>query len=99
MEIIYYVAASLDGFIATPDGGPEFYASVDAVVLGPKTYQQCLGFPQWPYPGKRCWIFSRSLSDMTEAAVRFTRERQTRRRVPRRRADHRIHRIGDPGLA
>lgn len=90
MEIVYYVAASLDGFVATPDGGiewlkpfeggaedygyAEFYASVDAVLLGRKTYEQCLAFPEWPYPGKRCWIFSRSLSDMTEAAVRFTRE-------------------------
>jgi len=51
VEIIYYVAASLDGLIATPDGGidwlrpyegtgedygyAEFYASVEAVLLGP----------------------------------------------------------------
>lgn len=90
MEIVYYVAASLDGFIATPDGGiewlkpfeggaedygyAEFYASVDAVLLGRKTYEQCLEFAEWPYPRKRCWIFSRSLSDLTEAAVRFTGE-------------------------
>jgi dihydrofolate reductase len=44
---------------------------VDAVLLGRKTYEQSLTFPEWPYPGKRCWIFSRSLSDMSEAAVRF----------------------------
>jgi dihydrofolate reductase len=90
MEIVYYVAASLDGFIATPDGGiewlkpyesagedygyAEFYASVDAVLLGRRTYEQCLAFPEWPYPGKPCWIFSRTLSDMSEAAVRFTSE-------------------------
>jgi dihydrofolate reductase len=88
MEIVYYVAASLDGFIATPDGGiewlkpyeggaedygyAEFYASVDCVLLGRRTYEQCLQFPQWPYPGKACWIFSRTLSDMSEAAVRFS---------------------------
>jgi dihydrofolate reductase len=90
MEIVYYVAASLDGFIATSDGGiewlkpfeggaedygyAEFYASVDCVLLGRKTYEQCVGFAQWPYPGKPCWIFSRTLSDMSEAAVRFTSE-------------------------
>jgi dihydrofolate reductase len=90
MEIVYYVAASLDGFIATPQGGidwlkpfeggpedygyAEFYASVDCVLLGRKTYEQCLQFPDWPYPGKPCWIFSRSMSDMSEAAVRFTGE-------------------------
>jgi dihydrofolate reductase len=88
MEIVYYVAASLDGFIATADGGiewlkpfergaedyghAEFYASVDCVLLGRNTYEQALGFSDWPYPGKACWIFSRSLTDMSEAAVRFT---------------------------
>jgi dihydrofolate reductase len=88
MEIVYYVASSLDGFIATPDGGiewlkpfegggedygyAEFYASVDCVLLGRKTYEQCLQFPDWPYHGKPCWIFSRSISDMSEAAVRFS---------------------------
>jgi dihydrofolate reductase len=88
MEIVYYVAASLDGFIATPDGGidwlkpfeggsedygyRQFYESIDGVLLGRKTYEQSLQLPEWPYPGKPCWIFSRSLSDMSEAAVRFT---------------------------
>lgn len=94
MEIVYYVAASLDGYIATREGGiewlrpyeggaqdygyGEFYASVDAVLLGRKTYEQCLSFPEWPYPGKACWIFSRTLSDMSEGAVRFTRESPSR---------------------
>jgi dihydrofolate reductase len=65
-------------------GYAEFYASVDAVLLGRKTrsrirfYEQCLAFPEWPYPGKRCWIFSRSLSDMSEAAVRFIGESPSR---------------------
>src|SRR5438552_14070360 len=52
-EVIYYVAASLDGYIATSDGGIEwlspfegkgedygyaaFYASIDAVLLGRQT--------------------------------------------------------------
>ncbi len=74
-EIIYYVAASLDGYIATPDGGIEwlapfeatgedygyanFYASIDAVLLGRKTYEQSLSFGDWPYPGKPCWVCSR----------------------------------------
>jgi dihydrofolate reductase len=75
-EIIYYVAASLDGFIATPDGGiawlapfeapgedygyAAFYASVDALLLGSRTYEQALSFGEWPYAGKPCWVFSRS---------------------------------------
>jgi dihydrofolate reductase len=76
MEIIYYVAASLDGFIATPEGGidwlkpfegtgadygyAEFYASIEAVLLGRVTYEQCLQFPEWPYAGKPYWVFSRA---------------------------------------
>ena len=77
-DIVYYVAASLDGYIATPDGGiawlapfeaagedygyAAFYASVDALLLGSHTYEQVLG-GQWPYPGKPCWVFSqRSLA-------------------------------------
>ena len=76
MEIIYYVAASLDGFIATPEGGidwlkpfegtgedygyGEFYASIEAVLLGRVTYEQCLEFPEWPYAGKPYWVLSRT---------------------------------------
>jgi dihydrofolate reductase len=74
-EIIYYVAASLDAYIATPDGGvdwlapfessgedygyADFYASIDAVLLGSRTYKQSLAFSEWPYPGKPCRVFSR----------------------------------------
>ena len=84
MEIIYYVAASLDGFIATPDGGidwlkpfegtsedygyGDFYASVEAVLLGRTTYEQCLQFPEWPYAGKPYWMFS-SANGNTPASV------------------------------
>ena len=66
-EVVYYVAASLDGYIATPDGGVEwlapfegtgedygyakFYTSVDAVLLGRKTFEKSLSFGEWPYPG------------------------------------------------
>jgi len=58
LDIIYYVAVSLDGFIAAPEGGVEwlapfetadedygysaFYASVEAVFLGSRTYQQAM---------------------------------------------------------
>lgn len=73
-EVVYYLAASLDGLIATSDGGVEwlaefensgddygygeFYASIDAVLLGRKTYEQSLSFGPWPYPGKPCWVFT-----------------------------------------
>lgn len=73
-EVVYYVASSLDGYIATPDGGlawlapfessgedynyASFYASTDAVLLGSRTYEQALTFGEWPYPGKPAWVFS-----------------------------------------
>lgn len=56
MDIVYYVASSVDGFIATDDGGvdwlnpyfsnefgyAEFYASVDVIVMGSHTYEFAL---------------------------------------------------------
>ena len=74
-HLIYYVASSLDGYIAIPDGGlewlapfegkdeeygyTEFYESIDAVLLGSRTYEKCLTFGAWPFPGKPSWVFSR----------------------------------------
>ncbi|GAB2960880.1 dihydrofolate reductase family protein [Hymenobacter coalescens] len=59
-EIVLYIAASLDGYIAEEDGGVrflkpfeasgqdygyrEFVGSLQAVVTGSKTYEQVLGF-------------------------------------------------------
>ena len=73
--LTYYVAASLDGFIATPDGGidwltvaesegedygyADFFAGIDALVLGRITYEQILGFGEWPYADKPCWVMAR----------------------------------------
>jgi dihydrofolate reductase len=87
-EIIYYVASSLDGYIATPDGGiawlapfesagedygyAAFYASVDALLLGSRSYEQVLGFPSWPYPGKPCWVFSRRVLERADPLVILT---------------------------
>jgi dihydrofolate reductase len=75
VHIVYYVASSVDGFIGPLDGSlkwlspfeggaedygyAKFYASVDSVLLGRRTYEQSLGFGKWPYEGKRCWVFSR----------------------------------------
>jgi dihydrofolate reductase len=69
-----YIATSLDGFIARPDGGIDwlnpmmqagedygyqrFFASIDAIVFGRKTYETALGFDPWPYAGKRCVVLT-----------------------------------------
>ena len=75
-RIIYYVASSLDGFIADSAGGvdwlpagepndygyAEFYAGVEALVMGRRTYDQAVSFGEWPYPGKPAYVFTHSPS-------------------------------------
>lgn len=76
LQIAYYVAMSLDGFIAPPDGSlhwlepfqvkgedfgfAEFFRTCDGVLVGRRTYDQSLGFPGDPYQGRPCWVFSKS---------------------------------------
>jgi dihydrofolate reductase len=37
----------------------EFYASIGKVLMGRKTYQQVLGFGEWPYREKKSYVFTR----------------------------------------
>ncbi|MGE0353617.1 MAG: dihydrofolate reductase family protein [Gemmatimonadales bacterium] len=67
-----FVGTSLDGFIARPDGAldflpadggephgfDEFFASVDALVIGRKTYETVLGFGGWAYGKKPVFVLS-----------------------------------------
>ena len=86
-EITYYVAASLDGYIADADGGvdwlpqgeaddygyADFYAEVDALVMGRRTYDQVLGFGEWPYAGKPAYVFTGNPPDDNPHGVEFVR--------------------------
>lgn len=88
IEVIYYVAVSLDGYIAPPDGKVhwlaaynsenedygfgEFYRSIDALLEGSKTYEQALGFDEWPHPGKPCWVFTRRRLEAERPEIIFT---------------------------
>jgi dihydrofolate reductase len=74
-----FVGASLDGYIARPDGGldwlkpfegeehgyGEFFASIDVLAIGRGTYDTVLGFPDWPYQGKRVVVCTRRPADPT----------------------------------
>ena len=67
-----FIATSLDGFIARAnddldwlpaDGGEEhgyeaFMASVDALVIGRRTYDKVLTFDAWPYGEKPVFVLS-----------------------------------------
>jgi dihydrofolate reductase len=72
--VLLYITASLDGFIADTAGAvdwlqgaegedygyAEFYASVGAVLMGSKTYEQVIGFDiDFPYVDKPCYVFTR----------------------------------------
>lgn len=71
-QVVLFIATSLDGFIASPDGTvdwlfhdadygyTEFMASVDAVVMGRKTWEQAKTFEDVPFAGKQVIVFSRS---------------------------------------
>ena len=74
MKVTYYVASSLDGYIAKEDGDvswleelnismedagyDEFYSTVNALVMGRKTYEIIVSFGQWPYGEKPVWVCS-----------------------------------------
>ena len=72
MESSVFVGTSLDGFIARangdldflppgggePHGYDEFIATVDALVIGRKTYETVLAFNNWPYGTKPVIVLS-----------------------------------------
>ncbi|HEY7635561.1 MAG TPA: dihydrofolate reductase family protein [Gemmatimonadales bacterium] len=78
MRATVFIATSLDGFIARLDGSldwlpadggephgyDEFIATVDAIVIGRKTFDTVLGFSSWPYD-KPVVVLSRTLTDLT----------------------------------
>jgi len=81
MMISVFVGTSLDGFIARangdldflpvgggePHGYDEFMASVDAIVIGRKTFETVLGMEAWPYGDKRVVVLSSRPVDVSAA--------------------------------
>lgn len=74
MQCSVFIATSVDGYIARPDGGLDwlsrveqpgedygyarFADTVDVLVTGRATYDIVRGFPTWPYAGKRVIVLS-----------------------------------------
>lgn len=83
----YYVAATIDGYIAEHDGGldwltsieagkggyDEFYDKVGALAMGSGTYEWLLErVEKWPYPEHATWVFThRELKPYEDGDLRF----------------------------
>ena len=87
-HIVYYVAATLDGYIADPDGGfdfldvverpgedygyADFFASVDALLMGRKTYEVVQEFGTWHYGEVPCHVLTSRPLEAMAPSVHFT---------------------------
>ena len=87
MRCSVFIATSLDGYIARTDGSLDwlelaagdpddhgytaFMASVDTLVVGRGTYDTVLGFPEWPYNGKRVIVMTHRPVELRHGAVAF----------------------------
>jgi dihydrofolate reductase len=80
-----FIAQSLDGYIARPDGAIDwlrpfdsvdygyeaFLAEIGTVVMGRKSYELARSFGEWPYPNARCLVItSQALDDMPPNVTR-----------------------------
>ena len=80
-----YIAASLDSYIAGPDGEidwleaggnldygyQEFYSSIDTTLMGTATYKLTLTVDDFPYADKTNYVFTRGIPPPDTAYVRF----------------------------
>jgi dihydrofolate reductase len=81
MPVSVFVGTSVDGFIARsngaldflppgggePHGYNEFIATVDAIVIGRKTFETVLPMDPWPYGEKRVVVLSSRPVDLSKA--------------------------------
>jgi dihydrofolate reductase len=90
LEIIYCVASSLDGYIATKDGSVDWLsrfhrrgeddgagdleASIDALLLGSRTYEFALKLGRWPSPDKPSWVFTQRKLPILDPSITLTAE-------------------------
>jgi len=90
MKISAFVATSVDGFIARPDGSLDwlahagggdygyqaFFDSTDALVIGRHTYEQAARMEPWPYGFKRVLVLSSGFVQIPDNLVRFVESTQ-----------------------
>ncbi len=89
-EVALYIAGSLDGFMATAEGSVDglaavavegedygyqaFFDSVDALVMGGRTYEQILEFGKRPYGNKPARVMTRRALKPMALSIRVTDE-------------------------
>ncbi|MEQ1865235.1 MAG: dihydrofolate reductase family protein [Micropepsaceae bacterium] len=78
-----HIAQSLDGYIATTDGGidwlrpfdsvdygyEKFFSEIGTVVMGRKSYELARGFGEWPYGMTRSLVITSSALDNAPPSV------------------------------
>ncbi|MBI2145334.1 dihydrofolate reductase family protein [Candidatus Woesearchaeota archaeon] len=84
-KVNLFIACSLDGYIAGPKGEidwlfsdgdygySKFYKSVDAIIMGRKTYELSLSFDSWPHTGKKTYVLSRK-NNKPDSRVEFAKD-------------------------
>ena len=84
-QLKLYIATSLDGYIAGPNGEldwlptegdldygyTQFYASVDTTLMGNSTYPITLTVPDFPYSDKTNYVFTRGTPPPATSYVQF----------------------------
>ena len=82
-RVRYYVASSLDGYIARTDGSigwlfhdadygyAAFYSTVDTVVMGRTTYELSLSFGPYPFSGKKAYVYSKTRTGTRDEHAEF----------------------------
>lgn len=79
MKASVFIGTSVDGFIARPNGALDFLpegggephgyneliATIDVIVIGRKTFETVLAFPQWPYGAKQVIVLSSRTLDFS----------------------------------
>ena len=80
-KIQLFIATSLDGYIARPDGGIDwlfhdgdygyrkFYSDIDTVVMGRKSWELARTLEETPFAGRRIIVFSRKLKSSPDAEI------------------------------
>ena len=85
-----FVGISVDGFLARqndeldflPEGGgephgyAEFLQTVDAIVIGRRTFEKVLTFASWPYENRRVVVLSSGVLDLETVRARGARVEQ-----------------------